>query len=1003
VPGLVLVTASAAFAQNRPSFTGVGDLAGGAVSSSADAVSADGTVVVGGSEGANGAQAFRWTAAGGIAALPNLSGGTSSQANGISADGTIVVGTAVDSSSVSHAVRWVNGGNPASLNTFTCCLCSSFGLGDSVSANGLVVVGASSRYDCFTQSVDAARWPGGGTSISDLGHLSGGGQASEARAASSDGSVIVGSSDSSSGVQAFRWTSGGMVALPNVPGAQVNAAAEDVSDAGSVVVGFANTNTSDIYQTQAVRWVGPGFGSAELLGALPGNTSPHSDALAVSPDGSRIVGTAMDETGNNTAFLWDATHGMRKLSQVLLDDYGIDVGAWQLTEAHGISAVNAAGEFTVVGSGVDPAGNPEGWVALLSPTACNDGIDNDGDGHIDWPDDPQCTSRGDRSETPDCSDGIDDDGDGLVDYPADPKCSSPADLTERFDCSDGIDDDGDGLVDYPADPGCRTASSPIEDPACDNGIDDDNDGQVDYPADKGCTSADDDSEKADCSDGIDNDGDGKIDYPDDPDCTSFTDPSEAPQCSDEIDNDKDGRADFPAAYPACQSPTDPTEKPECSDGIDNDGDGLVDYPADPGCVSATFGSESPVHLAIGDLLVLDRRSRSLFRLDPATGTQTVISAGAELVAPQGVAVRPSGAVVVADPAGLLQIAPSTGQQRLFSAPLQSNLSLQLVFDAAGDVVVMEKGALSRIPFVYAGVAGSSPLVTLPVAGTLGLFQGDALARESSGSLVVGGFGALGDGIYRISADGSSITKVTPGFSGDVWNDLAVQSDGAILGAGTHSGAAGVFRIDPGTGAVTALSNSGWTAPSAVAQGPTDRLFASDAGTCSESGCTGARVVELDPASGAVLHIDIGGDITGETDLAVVTALPACDNGIDDDGDGKVDFPADPNCRSFETPSELPACGNGIDDDGDGLVDYPADGGCSSASFNLENPQCSDGIDNDGDGKIDYAGGPNGEPPDPQCTGPFLNAESSGCGIGAELVLALPPLFAWRRRRLRRRS
>jgi streptogramin lyase len=795
-----------------------------------------------------------------------------------------------------------------------------------------------------------------------------------------------------------------MVALPNIPGAEVNASAEAVSGDGSVVVGFANTSTTDIYQTQAVRWVGPGFGSAQLLGTLPGSTSPHSDALAVSPDGSRIVGTAMDETGNNAAFLWDAAHGMRKVSQVLLEDYGVDVGGWTLTEARGISAINAAGEFTVVGAGIDPAGNPEGWVALLSPTACNDGIDNDGDGKIDWPDDPECTSKADRSETPDCSDGIDNDGDGLVDYPADPKCSSPTDLTERYDCSDGIDNDGDGLVDYPADPGCRTPTSPIEDPACNDGIDNDSDGHIDYPDDNGCSAASDDSEQFDCSDGIDNDGDGLIDYPADPDCTSANDPSEAPQCSDGVDNDKNGLTDFPADYPACQSASDPTEKPACSDGIDNDGDGLVDYPADPGCVSKTFGSESPVHLAIGDLLVLDRRSRSLFRLDPATGTQTVISAGAQLVAPQGVAVRPSGAVVVADPAGLLQIAPSTGQQRLFSAPLQSGSSLQLVFDAGGDVVVMEKDSLTRVPFVYAGTAGTSPLVTLPVAGTLGLFQGDALARESSGSLIVGGFGALGDGIYRISADGSSITKVTPGFSGDVWNDLAVQSDGVILAAGTHSGAAGVFRIDPGTGTVTAVSNSGWTAPSAVAQGPTGRLFASDAGTCTESGCTGAKVVELDPATGAALHTASGGGITGETDLAVVTALPQCDNGVDDDGDGKVDFPADPNCKSFETPSELPACENGIDDDGDGLTDYPADPGCSSPTFNLENPQCSDGIDNDGDGKIDYAGGPHGEPPDPQCTGPFLNTEApSGCGIGAELVLALPPLFAWRRRRLRRRS
>lgn len=52
---------------------------------------------------------------------------------------------------------------------------------------------------------------------------------------------------------------------------------------------------------------------------------------------------------------------------------------------------------------------------------CSDGIDNDGDGHIDFPDDPNCTSRDDNSEFPQCSDGIDNDGDGLIDRD-DPGC-----------------------------------------------------------------------------------------------------------------------------------------------------------------------------------------------------------------------------------------------------------------------------------------------------------------------------------------------------------------------------------------------------------------------------------------------------------------------------------------------------------------------------------------------------------------------------------------------------
>ena len=89
------------------------------------------------------------------------------------------------------------------------------------------------------------------------------------------------------------------------------------------------------------------------------------------------------------------------------------------------------------------------------------------------------------------------------------------------------------------------------------------------------------------------------------------------------------------------------------------------------------------------------------------------------------------------------------------------------------------------------------------------------------------------------------------------------------------------------------------------------------------------------------------------------------------------------------PGEPPQCIDGIDNDGDGLVDFPADLGCTSASDNTEAPnppseppppapQCSDGLDNDGDGKIDLA--------DPGCSGPTDSDETdpppSGGGGGS---------------------
>ena len=98
--------------------------------------------------------------------------------------------------------------------------------------------------------------------------------------------------------------------------------------------------------------------------------------------------------------------------------------------------------------------------------------------------------------------------------------------------------------------------------------------------------------------------------------------------------------------------------------------------------------------------------------------------------------------------------------------------------------------------------------------------------------------------------------------------------------------------------------------------------------------------------------------------------------------------------------KLAPCGDGLDNDGDGLTDYPADPGCRDAAWETESPACDDNLDNDGDGKRDWDGAGVGAP-DPQCTAPWKRAENGGkaCGLGFELVFLTP--LALRLRRLKR--
>jgi len=863
-----------------PSFRGVGDLPGGAIDSAALDVSADGSVVVGESESTSGTQAFRWTASGGISGLGFLSTANPySSARGVSANGGVVAGTSTGSDGVDRACRW-SGGTLTALNRFGCPDCDPITQAWGISNDGLVVIGSALAQSASGQPIhqDPVRWAGGGTGISDLGDLSGPEEAGEAFGASPTGSIIVGSHLSNNGKEAWRWQGSGLVALTHlIAGTVIAAQANAVSDDGSTLVGFSNAATLTLpggtvvaSSLQAVRWTGTSFGTIRSLGPFPGSLNTDSAALAVSSNGALIVGRAAGSDLADHAFLWDAVNGMRDLKTVLVTQYGLDLTGWTLSAATGISNV-VAGNYTIVGEGIDPQGNSEGWVAFLATPACHDGVDNDGDGPIDYPADPGCTSPADWSEQPDCSDGIDNDGDGLVDYPADPGCRSPADSTERPDCSDGIDNDGDGLIDYPQDPGCAGPTSVMENPACSNGVDDDGDGRVDYPADLQCRSPSDLSETADCSDGIDNDGDGLVDYPADPQCESPADLSEAGQCADGLDNDGNGHTDYPDDYPACSDASDPIEAPQCSDGVDNDGDGLIDYPADPGCRSPSGKSENPVTFATGDLIAVDRTSRAVFRVDTGTGAQTLISQAARLLAPQGVAWR-NGELVVADPAGLVVVSGS-GMQRLASPPLVAGESLQVVFDAAGDAYVLEANAISKVVWNPRGIGAKSTWLAVPTSEpipALGAFSGDSLAVEPSGSFVTSGLSLYGDGIYRVSVPTPTVAILRSGFENLKWLDLAVEASQKILAVGTK-GTPGVYRVDPVSGASTPLNNTfGWQMPTGVAVAPNGQIYVADAGVCADGSCSGGRIVHVDPVSGAATLLSSGGYIAGELD---VVALP----------------------------------------------------------------------------------------------------------------------------------
>jgi Bacterial Ig-like domain (group 3) len=177
---------------------------------------------------------------------------------------------------------------------------------------------------------------------------------------SANGSMVAGNIEGGLGISTpYQWTNGGLVQWPE--GTTHSSIAKAVSPDGSVVVGSMGVNSSG--DTNPFEWTNGAVTSLTLPAGFVGGS-----AMGVSSDGATIVGSiAPNVTGNyaegGTAFIWSQASGIQNLQQVLTADYGLgsSLAGWTLTEA---TAVTPDGN-TIVGTGIDPKGATEAWIATL--------------------------------------------------------------------------------------------------------------------------------------------------------------------------------------------------------------------------------------------------------------------------------------------------------------------------------------------------------------------------------------------------------------------------------------------------------------------------------------------------------------------------------------------------------------------------------------------------------------------------------------------------------------
>jgi large repetitive protein len=539
-------------------------------------------------------------------------------------------------------------------------------------------------------------------------------------------------------------------------------------------------------------------------------------------------------------------------------------------------------------------------------------------------------------ELPECSDGVDNDGDGLIDYPNDPGCADPADNDESDDCPDG--------------PGC---------PQCGNGIDDDGDGLIDYPDDPGCTSAADNNEIDECIPGVEvleliptgvagtTSGASNFtgscafgSYPEDvysfqlqrdlleltfstigstldtvthvrfEDCASAgaeiacSDPGSGGEAVTFADPDQgtyfvfvDGAfssgdyvleaygiiAGGDACEPAdtqflceagyyCASGSSTCEPAACNDGIDNDGDGLIDYPNDPGCASPSGTSEVD---------------------DCPSGPNCPECSN-------GIDDDGDGFIDWPDDIGC----SSAGDDDETDCPGESDPVSDL--DEA-TVTGTTVGLTNDFqPSCSSSTSGPDKVYVLTVPGAL-----DSLELDTIGSTL--------DTVLYVKEE----ICTNP--------DIGCNDEGPTGPFGTSE--LSFTDLDAGSYMIIV---DGWNG--AAGNYTLNVHGVIKAGAACDADQVAAGMFEC---------------ASGYACLSGTCAPAPCNDGIDNDGDGLIDYPEDPGCASPSGASEVddcpsgpgcPACSNGIDDDGDGLIDYPADPGCVAAGDDSEIDECIPGIE-----------------------------------------------------------
>ncbi len=528
---------------------------------------------------------------------------------------------------------------------------------------------------------------------------------------------------------------------------------------------------------------------------------------------------------------------------------------------------------------------------------CKDGVDNNGDGKVDYPADPGCDSSSDNTEVstcpgpscPVCSDGMDNDSDGKIDYPIDPGCTSAADGIEGCDEPDPV-----GSILTPTTSDTLVGTTNDHQPVCTTVLTGaDRAYALTVPTLESLTIDTEGSTvdtvlslmTSDCAEpAITCDDDGGVGTGD---SLITRGNMAAGTYTIMVDADSATPNTFDLNVSGVISPGESCESPlyatgvlscsfgfsckgpvgaricdvaECIDGVDNNGDGKTDFPADPGCESFVDDTEAgvcpgPSCPLCSDGIDNDGDGSTDYPLDSSCFSA---SSNNETCPQSDPIARVTEQFTYGD---------TTGATDDYAPSCSSSTT-----HAAGDVAIE---------------------LSIPDLETLNLNLSSATTTSKDFTTT----------LLDSTCDGTPIACSDP-----------VVMTRTNIAAGTYYVVA-----------------DGWS----TAEGP---FFLQTTGTIA----AGASCEHPLAQSGVFLCPPTY--TCAGTPGARVCTLALCSDGIDNDADGTMDYPADPGCASPQDNDEAddcatagpncPACANGTDDDGDTMSDA-ADNRCVAPSFFME--------------------------------------------------------------------